>query len=145
MGWKVLLSCFLIPKVIMQLESFFDWTEKCIDYVFTSLQKKIEMSIFKIISICVHIKKWFSFHFSFIRCTCWCVFMKGMKETFIEFLYFWLLYIRRYNMLTPSSIHFFSLLYINEKVYIRTVKPYVLFIVVGTFDSFLAGKSRNMW
>ena len=48
-------------------------------------------------------------------------------------------------MLTPSSIHFFSLLYINEKVYIRTVKPYVLFIVVGTFDSFLAGKSRNMW
>ena len=46
-------------------------------------------------------------------------------------------------MLTPSSIHFFSLLYINDKIYIRTVNPYLLFIVVGTFDSFLAGLGRN--
>ena len=51
--------------------------------------------------------------------------------------------IRRYNMLTPSSIHFFSLLYINEKIYTRTVKPKLHFIVVGTFDSFLAGLGRN--
>ena len=47
--------------------------------------------------------------------------------------------IRRYNMLTPSSIHFFSLLYINEKIYIRTENPrysfsYIWFLPGGSWQ-----------
>ena len=46
-------------------------------------------------------------------------------------------------MLTPSPIHFFSLLYVNEKIYIRTVKAYMYSVAVGTFVIFLAGQGRN--
>ena len=96
-GNSVLGSCFLISKLIMPKLSFWP-NRKLYHYPPTFLRNR--KSIFKMILgkqlktqrlLNNYIFAYISFIHSFGVRMYLCVFMKGMKETFIKFLYFWLL------------------------------------------------------
>ena len=130
MEWKVLCPC--LSKLIMPRLSF--WLNGKIYQLSTILQKKLYSQYSKLY--------WGNSSKAIVYQTIICL---GTYQEMISFSFFIhsvyilmcvheryerdihrvsiFLTIRRYNMLTPSSIHFFSLLYINEKIYTRTVKP----------------------